>query len=342
MESIGSFIQNYSLVKKGFMHMVAGKSGRMFADDRLTLSALRLHGTARSSVIWNSLPGSVLHGVLGFTLKDTCCVRASRECRDCFAEQCPYRLLVEPPPPPDALRMRKYPRVPPPLRLTVLPWDAQDTAPGERIVVDLVLVGTAAAAANRVLFALSQAAATGIGRQPKGGKRGVIQWECVEDLVTGGTYAWADHRFDAALPFAPARWTDIADRSGPVAEIEFITPTRIVAHGRVQSRPALRDIVSTLLRRLSNLAYFHCGVELDSEFADLLRRTEQLTAPALVSRCSAQRYSSRQQRRITVDGITGSLRLPAGLEFCAPWFAVGQYLGLGKGTSMGLGSFVCR
>src|SRR5439155_21855037 len=51
--------------------------------------------------------------------------------------------------------------------------------------------------------------------------------------------------------------------------LHFLTPTRLVYAEALTPIPDFHILIRTLLRRLSNLAYFHCGTELNLDFRGL-------------------------------------------------------------------------
>ncbi len=42
---------------------------------------------------------------------------------------------------------------------------------------------------------------------------------------------------------------------------------------------------------------------------------------------------------MSLDGVLGTMELPEGAEKFLPWLAVGQRLGVGKNTGLGMGGY---
>src|SRR5262249_4029571 len=81
--------------------------------------------------------------------------------------------------------------------------------------------------------------------------------------------------------------------------IHFLTPTRLVYSGSLTDRPDFHVLLRVLLRRLSNLAYFHCGTELQLDFRGLIAAAEQVqTVASHLWWYDWERYSSRQDARM--------------------------------------------
>jgi hypothetical protein len=67
---------------------------------------------AISNIVWNSFPGSVVHG-LSIPSQGIACVVKHRDCKKCFlTSSCAYGMIYESPVPPDSKRMRLYPQRP--------------------------------------------------------------------------------------------------------------------------------------------------------------------------------------------------------------------------------------
>ncbi len=87
--------------------------------------------------------------------------------------------------------------------------------------------------------------------------------------------------------------------------LHFITPTRLVYAEALTPAPDFHILIRTLLRRLSNLAYFHCGAELDLDFHGLIAAAEQIeTVDSELSWYDWERYSARQDARMKLGGLS--------------------------------------
>jgi len=310
-----------------------------FADSRLTLLSLRVGCRVERDVIWNSFPGSVVHGVLGMALKRRVCVKSDGICDNCFIlHRCPYARLILSPKPPDAERMRKYPSVPSPLRLLIQPWDRLVSAIGEEIAATLVFVGRSAGDWAQGLLSLEEAFREGIGRKSRDGERGCVKVLWVENVVTGVRRHWNEIDFSRQEEFNLHNWLDLSDGGSPTT-LTFHTPARIVFDGKVQTHPTLRNLVASLFRRISSLAYFHCGVTIEEDFKEILDQLVWGGESGNLDRMRAARYSSRQKRRIQVDGVVGTLSLVGITPAALPWIRLGVHLGVGKGVTMGFGGY---
>lgn len=164
----------------------------------------------------------------------------------------------------------------------------------------------------------------------------------------------------ARRPFAVARWerrdlrglplpreaTDLrlAAAVWPLASLEApcllraLSPLRILRNGRLVTHPKLADFVVSVLRRIAALLPSTWEARIRALRKEALLLAEVLPAgrwrgaPAAVTR-----WSARQGRWLELRGVLGSLDLPEGPGSLGPLLAAGQWLHVGKGTTIGLG-----
>ncbi len=86
--------------------------------------------------------GSTFRGGFGHAFKKVVCVTRSRDCGSCLLrERCVYSYVFETPPPPDTIKMRKYPYASHPFVLTPPLEDRTEYEKGEPLSFDLTLIG---------------------------------------------------------------------------------------------------------------------------------------------------------------------------------------------------------
>jgi hypothetical protein len=111
-----------------------------------------------------------------------------------------------------------------------------------------------------------------------------------------------------------------------------VTPERI--------HPA--HLIGAAIRRVSSLAALHADAPIAADYAGL-RSLAQLSVlgDAALRWKEQTRYSARQGAKMQMGGIVGAGLIdlgPGGTEL-APWLALGQWVGVGKSASMGLGQY---
>ncbi|MFH0946525.1 MAG: CRISPR system precrRNA processing endoribonuclease RAMP protein Cas6 [Planctomycetota bacterium] len=121
-------------------------------------------------------------------------------------------------------------------------------------------------------------------------------------------------------------------------ELRFDTPLRLLRNGRLEEEVPFHVLVRALLRRASSLLEFHEGIDLDLDFKGLIEeaeRVEQIRSD--LTRTDRVRFSARQQRTMNLVGVRGSVAYSGQLDRFRPLLALGLALGVGKGTTFGLG-----
>ena len=76
-----------------------------------------------------------------------------------------------------------------------------------------------------------------------------------------------------------------------------------------------------------------------AEAAHLAAAAAQLTGERRLQWRDWTRFSSRQQREMTLGGVIGEWKLAGDLDDLLPWFWLGQWLHVGKNTTMGMGMY---
>lgn len=310
-----------------------------FKNDSLRLLQLGAELEVESPLVWGSFPGSVIHGALGFVARKRSCVLKRDDCTDCFLlETCFYSQLFESRPPKETDRMKKYLRIPPGLRLTMEPWQSDSLRSGDLISVGMTLYGSTIAAAMSVFLALEEAFVRGIGSKSNQGERGTA-FISQFDGGTGEKIDRIDIDHQDIIPIKVAGWDELELPERDSFAIEFTSPARIVSGGRITAEPSFRDIFVTAMRRVSNIAYFYCGVELEADYRKLVELAEETSYESDFQVEQLSRYSARQKNRQQMNGITGKMHVGKCPEELRPWLVIGERLGVGKNTSMGYGVY---
>ncbi len=306
----------------------------------LPVIATELEVMVSRKIVWNSFPGSVVHGVLGMKLKERSCVVTHRQCGRCYLVQsCPYGAIYESKVPVDAERMRLYPQTPHPLRIAVCPWNRQTAEPGDRFRVNLYLYGQAVMFFLSALLAIDDALMDGIGRK-HGGARGVGQLLSVRDFLGGREFDWQVLKRDYSTPVEPCELYTLGNAGRKKSiKIGFTTPVKVVTAGKINFNPTVRDVTSALLRRMSNFQYFYNRKEPNIDYKGILAIADDLAAEYRMKRVQAIRYSSRQKKTLSVSGAIGTITIDNCPRDIQSILSAGQYLGVGKSTTMGLGNY---
>jgi hypothetical protein len=123
------------------------------------------------------------------------------------------------------------------------------------------------------------------------------------------------------------------------------TPLRLQDNGRPLHGRDLspRRLVTALVRRAALLFEFHAGRPgLGARAGALARHAETLADERDLAWHDWTRYSSRQRQAMTLGGVVGTWTLRGDLAPVLPWLWLGQWLHVGKNTTMGMGGYSLR
>ena len=304
------------------------------ATPRIPFARYRFRFSTSAEMRLPAWTGSMWRGALGHALKRTVCVTRGRHCPDCLLyRSCAYPYVFETPPAPDSAKMRRYTAAPHPFVL-----DPQGDDPDGSRVLGVTLIGRGNQYLPYLVHALARAGKEGLGRD-----RAPYTLKEVLQNVGAISDEWrVIHASDGPLegkpsvaPAIPPLMTDV--------RIQLITPLRVQRAGDLVTPEHFRlaDLFGPLLRRLSMLAYFHTDTPFETDFAGLTALARDVPlAGADLHWQEWTRYSSRQKTTMQMGGIVGSVTLAA--DDLAPFWPalwLGQWLHVGKATSMGLGRY---
>lgn len=283
------------------------------------IAQLRLILRAKDVVNLPEFSGSTWRGALGQALRRLACVCPGVECKICVMQpMCWYAKLYEPILASRCGVLQGQREAPHPLIPRPTPVGGK-LMPHTTANLDLLLIGQAQEATPLLVQAAQRMVKHGIGLNR--GELELVYWELT------------------ALPWQP--WQPPA--LWPQVRIVLETPLRLRIDNRVVTPQmlTLRPLLTTLLRRMSLFSCCHGAAPLEVDFRALAEVAELI---AITERrldwFRWQRYSSRQQRHIAMDGVVGSLEIDlAQAPDWWPFLWAGQWLHVGKGASMGMGRY---
>jgi hypothetical protein len=281
--------------------------------------------------------GSAWRGLLGRGLRRSVCVTRQARCDGCLLiDSCLYSSFFESPGRRSGVPERGD-SVPHPFVLSIAPDAPREYAPGETLMLGINLIGDASRPLPYLVHALGQAGQRGIGQGE--GRFELLRVEAEPDLGAGGwrsIHTLAQGRLDSP-PEVSRHWGVPPSSVG----LRLTTPLRIKRHGRlVGPREFTAD---HLLRQLSRR--FELLTRLYADPGQPVPLPVPAVSPLQLAQTRLRwrdwtRYSSRQRELMNMGGLIGELVLD-GPELPAlwPWLWLGQWLHLGKATSMGLGRY---
>lgn len=282
--------------------------------------------------------GSALRGSFGHAFKETVCMVTHRECAQCLLKaRCPYTYVFETPRPSQAELMTRYETVPHPfVLLPASPGNGYRLQPGQTLEVGFRLFGPALELLPYFLLAWEDMAQRGLG---------VSRLPFVLQEVRHAPSGEVVFTPGGNLTHAPAElaspWPDSPLPAHGNVRLRIETPLRMMRDGKpLQQHLPFETLITSLLRRLSMVLYFHHDARLELDFKALSQFAAAV--PARHTRLVWQdlpRWSNRQKQKMNLGGLAGEVVYgPEALPF-VPLLRMGEILLAGKNTSFGLGRY---
>jgi hypothetical protein len=291
--------------------------------------------------------GSTFRGGFGYAFKSMVCTRKSTECNNCILiEQCPYSYIFETAPSSEAKVLKNFLEVPrpyviePPLERKVF-YKA-----GERLQCNLILIGKAVDMLPYFIVTFEELGRCGIGRGRKQfNLRKVIAHNL--DGPTGCVYSAEDRKVKNINATITGR--DLLDKAWQIKNsvneitLYFITPTRIKNSQRLCDKFEFYILMGSLLRRFSNLLYFHHGTQVRINYEAFIESCKGVSIIEDRTKWMEwERFSHRQQSRMNMGGLMGKITYCGQLDNYLPLLFLGEYIHVGKNVTFGLGKFMIK
>jgi hypothetical protein len=281
--------------------------------------------------------GSLLRGQFGAALRRTACMTGARECPPCpLYRTCPYPAIFAAPPL-EAHALQRFSEVPNPYVIEPPPLGSRHVAGGDLISLHLVLVGRALDQLPLISYALERAFAHGIGRAKARGRIediAIAGSDGAESVLDVGQSRICAHEYHLVVPEL---------ESVDAITLRITTPLRLQNQGHPIPLKRLkpRTLFTALLRRASLLFELHAGLPgLATDASRLAAAADRLSDARHLEWKDWTRYSSRQDREMTLGGVIGEWKLAGDLRELLLWFWLGQWLHIGKNATMGMGKYL--
>lgn len=287
--------------------------------------------------------GSAFRGGFGHALKRTLCVMREQICTSCLLPtQCFYPYVFETKVEVHAPDREGEETIPRPFILVPPLEDYQLYQPGALLTCDLVLVGDTTAYLPHFIYAMMELGRLGIGSGR--GQYTVTQVQALRPHAPAfEVYAGQERTLQEPGP--PITGTELAlpwrGQTPKRLTIAFLTPTRLKYEGRLlKDGPAFHAILRRLLDRLAALSLYYHNIPLALDMREWKRRAERIRlVESHVTPYDWERYSNRQQTRMKLGGVLGTVTYEGELAPFLPFLAVGEWLHVGKGATFGLGKY---
>lgn len=303
----------------------------------LPITRYRVDCVAQTPIRLPDYAGSLLRGAFGRALRQVACITRETDCAPCALKRaCPYTAVFAPGRAEQPHPLLQNSDVPAPYVIEPPPWGARIVAPGAGFAFHMVLIGRARQHLPIVILAWRRALARGLGPGDGTGDIATVATETGQIVYAPLQGSVVAH--ESAVPPAPTFITPPA-----TVTLRFSSPLRLQQNGNAlpPHRLAPRPLILAAARRASLLAEFHGadGTPAAIDWKALAAEADVLGDERHLEWRDWTRYSSRQQRTMTLGGVIGNWTLKGDFAHAWPWLYLGQWLHVGKETVFGLGGY---
>lgn len=328
----------------------------------LQTSALRLHHLrytirAEESLALDQQPGSALRGALFHALlRRFCALPLQPDCATCpLMQACPVAALVAPMRD-EQPRGRDVPRpfvIRPPL-VAAFGENGMQLEAGQHTSFDISLIGSAARLFPYVVMSTAVLQGGGLGRplRANGGRRGkftVTQIVAQQPFTGQEAVLYQNGSQAVRVPELAVTEADVRERAGRLSgdnlRLRFLTPTRLIAGGKLSHTPDPAVLAARLAERLDGLEREYAPVPAGAGVAGGMGRWRAVAAQCdlrvaeqRTTWVDTQSYSNRQHRRTPTGGFVGLAQLAGSLSpELREMLVWGELLHVGKDVVKGNG-----
>lgn len=288
-----------------------------------------------------SLPAdkvSALRGGMGEMLLRSNCVR-DRECGNCdFEEECVVRRTMY-------SRYEKPPRFVTTNGSVGYLIECEDHCEtfleGDCLQMTLILFGKSIAYFNQYLQAFFALGIEGIGRDHARYRIASVTNTKGRPLLVGGTVYMENYEVQTITEYVRYRLGRMSGGDRQV-RLVFHEPAALKYQGAFLEEYRMDAIWQAVLRRIYML---ECFEGLPHSVYDK-EELKEIAMPEIVEQrahhVGIRRYSSTQERKMTLNGIKGYLQLDRMPEEMLPFLLAGELIHIGKNTSFGFGRYLVQ
>ncbi|KPA14050.1 CRISPR-associated protein Cas6, partial [Candidatus Magnetomorum sp. HK-1] len=256
---------------------------------------------------------------------------------------CVYSYIFETPIPANSKVMKKQSHVPHPFVLSdISDLQKNEIKAGERFQFSMTLVGKSIDFVPYCVYAMICLGHSGIGKG-----RGKFKLLSIKEKDANnqcGDDIYVDDQLNMPQQFLNVDIVDnlIANYFNDTNKItlHFISPFRIKYHNKICDHIEFHIIIRSLIRRLANLAYFHCNSKCDIDFNDIIEKARSVKIfENKMSWYDWGRYSTRQKEWMKLGGLIGDITYEGNICEFIPFLILGTWVSVGKGTAFGLGNY---
>lgn len=296
--------------------------------------------TALEDINFPSDRGSTLGGGFGIALKNISCAhKRVNSCKECLIkDDCAYfcsfeKYLFEKP-----LNLYGLDEIPKPFVIEPPSDEKENCRAGDKLEFTLILFGRMIKFLPYFIFTFRVLGETGIGKFKGRYELAQVSTDIGRDeKIIYGSYDKIisnDH--------------DVMNISDHISQddkrifnsFDFITPTRIKYENDLVVYPDFHHITRSLLSRLSALARYHCGFELDLDYSGIIEKSQKIIVKfRRIKWIRWERNSIKHGSKMKTEGFIGTSLYEGNTKEFAPLLKLGELVHIGKNCTFGLGKY---
>lgn len=306
----------------------------------LRFAVFRMVLVPQRDVEFLGFKGNVFRGALGQALRRLTCVvkDPASSCHSCLLhQQCIYAKIFESTHQLHGSILDDIDSAPHPFVLH-LPDRYRLTYPAHApIPVELTLIGDVIEYLPYFILVFEELGRKGIGitRAPF----------VIAQVSCGDTQVYLPHekRINQQFPvYRGSAWHN-QENDTKKLHIELLTPLRLKFAGQFQKLITFEMLIRNLLRRVHLLSALYCAGPKRVDFKDLIDKAQTVTHVDSEFHWEQQsRFSFRQEKNITLGGVSGWLEVVGELGPFMSFLRLGEFLHVGKSTAFGLGKIALK
>ncbi len=283
---------------------------------------------------------SIFRGAFGKNLKKiSCALRSIKSCQDCKLNlSCAYSYLFETPKPPNIKRLKKYPYLPHPFSFSIPYPLFRNNNLTNKLEINMVLIGKGIHFFPHIALALKI-----ISKNFYPSKFEIFNLENLIDVITGKTLLKEEEiKFPepVSLKTLVSHITDLSSLTK--LKIITISPLSLKFQNKVTKPEEFNFsiLIRNLLRRISNLAYFHCEKDINLDFKSIIEISQNIAVLKKDFKLvRIKRKSQRTGQIYAMPGLMGEAIFEGNLAYFYPFLLLGSFVQVGKYTSFGFGKY---
>lgn len=327
---------------------------------------LRFYLKSLTEIQFPIFTGTTLRGGFGYAFKQIACISKNSECKNCIIKnQCVYSYIFETLTPDNSEMMKLYPSVPHPYIIDFSPIEDRNIKENELFYFNMIFVGKCISYIPYFILAFEFLGEKGIGKNR--GKFKISKIEKINPYTNAKgkiIYSFKDKilkTVDNPIKFPFQYFKIISQNDKTISDIKklkpnfwfknnekklikinFITPTQIKYEDKYITIPQFHNLIRSMLRRISALSYFHCGLNLNElDFREIIKKSEEIKLKnSNLKWVEIERYSKRQNLSHNLLGFTGECEYEGeNIQLFMPLLRLFSLLQIGKHTSFGQGKY---